>query len=61
MNNYWLGARYYAWNKEYGLNNTLGIDMPLQDKYPREYGFLDSFGVSAAIGIIIFTSSSTEI
>jgi len=51
VNNYWLGARYYAWNKEYGLNNTLGIDMPLQDKYPREYGFLDSFGVSAAFNI----------
>lgn len=52
VSEYWLGARYYSWNREYtSVNNIAGLDMPDQQAFPYEYGFLDSLGVSAAFEI----------
>jgi hypothetical protein len=48
---YWLGAQYYSWNRTYLANSTIGIDMPDQKAFPYEYGFLDSFGTSAAFDV----------
>jgi hypothetical protein len=51
LNEYWEGSRYYSWNRNYAPNSTIGIDMPDQKAFPYEYGFLDSFGTSAAFDI----------
>jgi hypothetical protein len=62
--NYWLGARYYSWNKVYNFDPTYGIEMPDQTSYPNEYGFVDSFGKSAVFSIQnsgIYCAASTNV
>jgi len=51
-NNYWLGARYYSWNKQYIYDPTYGVNLPDQTSYPNEYGFVDSFGKSVDMEIV---------
>lgn len=51
-NNYWLGARYYSWNKNYLYNPTYGLNLPDQNSYPNEFGFVDSFGKSVDMEIV---------
>jgi hypothetical protein len=62
--NYWLGARYYSWNKNYSYDPVYGIEMPEQNLYINEYGFVDSFGKSAVFNIIdsgIYCTASTNV
>lgn len=49
--NYWLGARYYSWNKNYNFDSTYGIEMPDQSSYVNEYAFVDSLGKSISFDI----------
>lgn len=51
VDEYWMGARYYSWNRSYTSTNIYGIEMPDQDAFAYEYGFLDSLGTSAAFDI----------
>ena len=63
-NNYWLGGRFYAWNKPYAFEPSYGIGVPNYPKYPNEFGFLDSFGKSAAFdidGSSIYCVASTNV
>jgi len=62
--NYWLGGRFYAWNKPYAFEPSYGIGVPNYPKYPNEFGFLDSFGKSAAFdidGSSIYCVASTNV
>jgi hypothetical protein len=42
INDYWAGARYIQWIKDYTYNSELDFSFPDQNLYPYEYGFLDS-------------------
>jgi len=62
--NYWLGGRFYAWNKPYAFEQNYGIGVPNYPKYPNEFAFLDSFGKSAAFdidGSSIYCVASTNV
>lgn len=39
---YWSGARYVQWSKDYVYNSELDFSFPNQNLYPYDYGFLDS-------------------
>jgi hypothetical protein len=49
--NYWIGGRFYSWIPNYIYDTDLKLNMPEWDKFHREFGFLDSFGTSAAFEI----------
>jgi hypothetical protein len=48
---YWVGGRFYSWIPNYVYDTELTLNMPEWDKFHREFGFLDSFGTSAAFEI----------
>lgn len=49
--NYWLGGRFYAWNKPYAFESNYQMNIPNYPLYAGEFGFLDSFGKSAAFDV----------
>lgn len=50
-NNYWQGARFYSWMKDYILNPVIRFELPDQVGYPYEFGWVDYFGKSAVFSI----------
>lgn len=50
-NNYWQGARFYSWMKDYILNPVIRFELPDQAGYPYEFGWVDYFGKSAVFSI----------
>ena len=50
-NNYWLGSRFYAWNKDMTYNQSINFYLPDQTMHQNQFGFLDYFGKSAAFDI----------
>jgi len=47
INNYWWGARYVSWSKDWIYDSLYSANMPNVASNPNEYGFVDFFGKSA--------------
>ena len=61
-NDYWVGGRFYSWIPNYVYDTRLTLNLPEWDKFHREFGFLDSFGTSAAFEVkdnIVYCVGST--
>lgn len=66
FDDYWLGAIFYAWNKDYKLNSFYNTEIPYrsEDKDQNEFGWLDSFGKSAAFEVVnnkVYVATSTNV
>lgn len=59
---YWVGSRFYSWIPNYIYDTEFQLNMPEWDKFHREFGFVDSFGTSAAFEIqndVVYCVGST--
>ena len=66
FDDYWLSAIFYAWNKDYKLNSYYNTEIPYrsEDKDQNEFGWLDSFGKSAAFEVVnnkVYVAASTNV
>jgi hypothetical protein len=62
--NYWNGAKFCSWLKDYTYNSTYDIYLPDQNSAPLEFGFVDSLGKSADFeidGTNLYCFASTNV
>jgi len=41
---YWVNSRFFSWQKNTNYNSIYNIELPDQNAFPLEFGFVDSFG-----------------